>query len=222
MLPCSRRVRTSPYHPKLHCIGDDPAPIVQKSTAANYPPAPQTLVKSPANEVNGIDWLAQQNGGQFDPVLFGDFRDPQDSILNNAFGDFFNDAFPAQDFSSPYNTGDIPSPENKRDLMKEIEVRQNGGPDAATTTTMGCQEMMSVTLCTAVFDVDVGVDADADERDRARAQEKVDAGEANLDDLCDEFKAKARCSITGAVIDKKDADDILSLKTEGQGMQMNA
>ena len=52
---------------------------------------------------------------QFDPVLFGDYRDPQDNILsNNAFGDFFNDAFPTQDFSSPYNTGDFVSPPAKQ------------------------------------------------------------------------------------------------------------
>ena len=72
--------------------------------------------------------MAQQNDGQFDPVLFGDYRDPQDNLMNSAFGDFFNDAFPSQDFASPYNTGDVTSPSMKKDLIQEIEVRQDGEP----------------------------------------------------------------------------------------------
>ena len=77
--------------------------------------------------------MAQQNGGQFDPVLFGDYRDPQDSILNSNF-DFFNDALQSpQDFNSPYNTGEATeTPQSqKRDLMKEIEIVQNGEMDTS-------------------------------------------------------------------------------------------
>ena len=87
-------------------------------------------IKSP--NINGIDWLAQQNGGQFDPVLFGDYRDPQDNILNSSFDDFFNDAYPlGQDFTSPYNTGytTAPAHEPKHDLMKEIEIQQSGAAE---------------------------------------------------------------------------------------------
>lgn len=75
--------------------------------------------------------MAQQNGGQFDPILFGDYRDPQDNILNSSnFGGFFNDAFLSQDFSNPFNTADfIASPPPKRDLMKEVEIQQNGNDD---------------------------------------------------------------------------------------------
>ena len=89
-----------------------------------------TSTKSP--NINGIDWLAQQNGGQFDPVLFGDYRDPQDNILNSNFEDFFNDAYPlGQDFTSPYNTGYTAAPahEPKHDLMKEIEIQQSGAEE---------------------------------------------------------------------------------------------
>ena len=79
--------------------------------------------------------MAQQNGGQFDPLLFGDYRDPQENILNNSnFGGFFNDAFLAQDFNSPFNTGDaIASPPPKRDLMREIELQQSGTEDDYST-----------------------------------------------------------------------------------------
>ena len=85
------------------------------------------MAKSPAVDINGIDWMAQQNGGAFDPVLFGDYRDPHDNILNNnAFGDFFNDAFPSQDFGTPYYTGEAPP---RKDLMQEIEVQKNSNPN---------------------------------------------------------------------------------------------
>lgn len=84
------------------------------------------MAKSPAIDINGIDWMAQQNGGAFDPVLYGDYRDPQDNIINNnAFGDFFNDAFSSQDFGTPYHTGEAPP---KKDLMQEIEVQKNASP----------------------------------------------------------------------------------------------
>ena len=78
--------------------------------------------------MNGFDWMAQQNGGQFDPVLFGDYRDPQDNIVNS-FGDYFNDAFPINDFASPYNTGNMTSQQPKRDFMKEIDVQANRSPN---------------------------------------------------------------------------------------------
>lgn len=80
-------------------------------------------------EMNGLGWMAQQNGGQFDPVLFGGYRDPHESILNNYAPDFFSDAFNDGDFSMPYYTGDPVSPLIKRDSTQEFEVRQNGIED---------------------------------------------------------------------------------------------
>ena len=74
---------------------------------ADLTSVPPNDVKSSINDSNGIDWLAQQNGGQFDPVLFGDYRDPQENIMNTSLGEFFNDAFLTQDFTTPFNTGDI-------------------------------------------------------------------------------------------------------------------
>ena len=62
-------------------------------------------------------------------MLWGDYRDPQDNILNNNFDNFFNDAFQSPvDFTSPYNTGELlePPQPQKRNLMDEIEVQQNG------------------------------------------------------------------------------------------------
>lgn len=92
--------------------------------------SPGAIAKSLASDFNGIDWMAQQNGGQFDPELFGDYRDPQDNILNGEFGGFFSDAFPVQDFTSPFFTGDIATPAaQKRDLMQEVEKQRSGNDD---------------------------------------------------------------------------------------------
>ena len=46
-------------------------------------------------------------------------------------------------------------------------------------------------------------------RDRVQRSEKVQSGEADMDDLCTQLKAKARCSGSGAVIDQQDVDAIL-------------
>ena len=83
-------------------------------------------LKTPSSDLNGIDWMAQQNRGQFDPVLFGDYRDPQDNIPNNSFDDFFSDAFPFSDFANPFDVQEVtnPAPAPKQDLIKEIEVQQ--------------------------------------------------------------------------------------------------
>ena len=107
--------------------------------------APSDVAKSPAVDINGIDWMAQQNGGAFDPVLFGDYRDPQDNVLNsnNAFGDFFNDAF-TQDFGTPYYTGEAPP---KKDLLQEIEVQKNATP----STIMSEEEKKKYLPCDKVW-----------------------------------------------------------------------
>ena len=128
-------------------------PISQTMFVSNGSSASSSLLKSPDptnnnagfENIAGFDWMAQQNGGQFDPVLFNDYRDPQENIMNGEFGDFFNDAFLAQDFGSPFNTGEslsdplqqpAPAPTSitttastKPDLMKEVEAAQNANDD---------------------------------------------------------------------------------------------
>ena len=104
--------------------GNSRNPIPPATSDSNGASVPSNTLRSPSFDTNGIDWLAQQNGGAFDPVLFGDYRDPQDSILNN--NNFFNEAWLPQDFNSPYNLTDMSSPP-KRDLMKELEVQQESG-----------------------------------------------------------------------------------------------
>lgn len=168
------------------------------------------LAKSPSVDINGIDWMAQQNGGAFDPVLFGDYRDPQDNVLNNnTFGDFFNDAFPSQDFGTPYYTGDAPP---KRDLMQEVEVLKNAnpsevGPKENQKQPVACEKLWFV-YCRLVMMVTTLLTT-LPSRDRIQSSEKVQNGEADMDDLCSQLKAKAKCSGKGAIIDQADVDRIL-------------
>ena len=140
-------------------------PVSRTMYDSNTPSAPSAAMKAPGLE-NGIDWLAQQNGGQFDPVLFGDYRDPQDNIMNSNLGEFFGDAFFAQDFGTPFNTGELLSePQQSQqsmsppappmtDLMKECEAAQNANDDPATVVKeekpkqfIPCDKLWSVFLC---------------------------------------------------------------------------
>lgn len=97
-------------------------------------PIPRTMsetgesgnLETPAFDINGIDWFAQQNGNQFDPQLFGDYREPQENILSaEPYSDsFFTEAYALPDFSSPYNIAPSPAPP-KKDLVAQIDAKQN-------------------------------------------------------------------------------------------------
>lgn len=51
--------------------------------------------------------------------------------------------------------------------------------------------------------------ANTPDRDRVQRSRKVQMGEADMDDLCTQLKAKAKCSGSGAVISQSDVDAIL-------------
>jgi AP-1-like transcription factor len=96
-------------------------------TSGNF----QTLgfdFKTPSFDINGIDWFAQQNGNQFDPQLFGDYREPQNNILTGGLYDdtFFAEAFSLPEFNSasPFNLTASPAAP-KKDLVQEIDQKLN-------------------------------------------------------------------------------------------------
>ena len=109
---------------------ESPIPLAMSSSNT---PSSATMYPN-LGDFNGIEWMAQQNGGNFDPVLFGDYRDPQETIMSADFGDFFNDAFPITDFTNssnmnvPPNTNTMlePTLPPKKDLMQQIEDSQSG------------------------------------------------------------------------------------------------
>ncbi|KAI1625395.1 fungal AP-1-like factor [Exophiala viscosa] len=144
---------------------------------------------TPGLENNGINWLAQQNNNNFDPVLFGDYRETQDNILSQDFGAFFNDAYPLPDLGSPlHNYNDIVADQQpKGDLMRQVEDAKNGDVVPDTEKPMSCNKIW----------------------DRLQSMEKFRNGEIDIDNLCSELRAKAKCSEGGAVVDRKDVDKIL-------------
>lgn len=77
---------------------------------------------------NSLDWLTQQNGGNFDPVLFADYRDPVNEINAGINMSFFDDAFPMTtsfaDIESPFG-----SSLQKKDLVMEADRAENGEDD---------------------------------------------------------------------------------------------
>jgi AP-1-like factor len=165
----------------------------QASLSANEPGFAQFANVDLSN--TNFDWLAQQNGGQFDPQLFGGYREPQENILSNpSFDDFFNDALDA-DFFTPYNTA--PSPNGtKKNLIDEIDAKKND--DEPKDPSMNCTQIW----------------------EKLQACPKAQTGEFDLDGLCSELTKKAKCSGTGPVVGETDFDSILS-KYMGKDVSAN-
>ncbi|TVY62277.1 AP-1-like transcription factor napA, partial [Lachnellula suecica] len=162
-------------------------------------PIPRTMsenspgnLDTPAFDVNGIDWFAQQNGNQFDPQLFGDYREPQDNILSaDNFGDsFFSDAFAMPDFNSPFNAEPSPGPV-KKDLVTQIDEKQNEDEEVVPG-----EDTSKLLTCNTIWD-------------RLQACPKVKDGEFDLDVLCKDLQKKAKCSETGAVVNESDFNKIM-------------
>jgi len=169
---------------------DDPVPAaIKQCTKSSQTQQYQTI----STQSVSFDWLAQQNGGQFDPVLFSDYREPQDAILSQDFGTFFNDAFPSPDLGSPFqNLNDPPSSSApKKDLVSEIDRRLDDDDEVVPG-----EDTSQMMTCTKIWD-------------RLQSMEKFHNGQVDLDDLCTELRTKARCSESGPVINKKDVDAII-------------
>ncbi|KAL7938478.1 PAP1 domain-containing protein [Trichoderma chlorosporum] len=137
---------------------------------------------------NSFDWMVQQNnGGQFDPQLFGDYREPQENIMTNStFDDLFNDSVEA-DFFTPYNIAASPNLHKKTNLIDEIDAKQNADDDAAAKSNMSCNQLW----------------------ERLQACPNAQSGEFDLDGLCSELTKKAKCSGSGPVVAERDFDSIL-------------
>ncbi|EGE77501.1 bZIP transcription factor AP-1/Yap1 [Blastomyces dermatitidis ER-3] len=158
-----------------------------------------------ADGLLGIDWLAQQNGGQFDPVLFGDYRDPQDAVLSQDFGNFFNDALPFPEFGSSLqtfnelnnghaNTTASTTAPPKHDLLRQVDSILEGNHDEEVVPAEDRSQMLS---CTKIWD-------------RLQSMEKFRNGEIDVDSLCSELRTKARCSEGGVVVKHDDVEAIMS------------
>ncbi|KAI8965179.1 PAP1-domain-containing protein [Daldinia sp. FL1419] len=143
-------------------------------------------------DFSNLDWLSQQNGGQFDPQLFGDYREPQDNILSSATFDdsFFNDAFDV-DFTTPYN---VPAASNnnapKKNLIAEIDARKE------TEDTIVASNGKLLT-CNNIWE-------------KLQACPRVQSGDLDLDGLCSDLQKKAKCGGSGAVVDEHDFKAVMT------------
>ncbi|KAK2627906.1 hypothetical protein QTJ16_002552 [Diplocarpon rosae] len=152
-----------------------------------------------AIDVNGIDWFARQNNNQFDPQLFGGYREPQENILSNeAFGDsFFTDAFAfGGDFTSPFNMALSPAP--KKDLVAQIDEKQNINYEEVIPANTD-QKLNNTTIW-----------------DRLQSCPKVKDGEFDLDLLCKDLQKKAKCSEADALVNESDFNKIVKSYVDQQ------
>ena len=181
-------------------------------------PIPRTMSETPAGtfqepgfDVNGIDWFAQQNGNQFDPQLFGDYREPQENILSgdvyNADG-FFNDAF-AMEFNSPFNTATSPAT-SRKDKVPEEEEEVVPAEDPSQLLTCNTIWYESAAAPNGQRPPPSGLPANVrNSRDRLQSCPRVKEGEFDLDLLCKDLQKKAKCSETGAVVNESDFNKIM-------------
>ncbi|KAB8294093.1 hypothetical protein EYC80_009547 [Monilinia laxa] len=166
--------------------------IGEENTCSNINSAPGNN-ETAVFDVNGIDWFAQQNNNQFDPQLFGDYREPQNNVLSNdafALDDgFFADAFDMPDFNSPFN---VPSPmTTKKDLVQQIDEKQNADDEVVPA-----EDRSTMLSCNTIWD-------------RLQKCPKVKEGDFDLDNLCKDLQKKAKCSETGAVVNESDFQNIM-------------
>jgi AP-1-like factor len=170
---------------------NNPIPAVrQNSESASNTPSHANN----SDQALGLDLLAQQNGGQFDPVLFGDWREPQDAILSQDFGTFFDDAFPLPDLGSPshnFSEATKQPAAPKKDLIAEIDSKLDEDEEVVPG-----EDKSQMLTCNKIWD-------------RLQSMEKFRNGEIDVDNLCSELRTKARCSEGGVVVNQKDVEDIM-------------
>ncbi|KAI1259472.1 PAP1-domain-containing protein [Xylariaceae sp. FL1019] len=145
-------------------------------------------------DFTNFDWLSQQNGGHFDPQLFGDYREPQENVLGNSTFDdgFFNDAFDI-DFTAPFNAPALtsPKPAPKKDICAEIDARKE------TEDTIVPAANGKLLTCNNIWE-------------QLQGCPRVQAGDLDLDGLCSDLQKKAKCGGSGAVVDEQDFKAVMT------------
>lgn len=159
-------------------------------------------------DMNDLNFLSNTNNFQFDPQLFGGYREPQENILSTGFDDsFFNDAFDI-DFTTQYFA---PSPNPpKKDLMAQIDAAKNEDETELVQTKDGqyltCNKIWYVSVMPRHF---LGSIANKRCREKLQNCPSVQNGDFDLDGLCSDLQKKARCSGSGAVVDEKTFKDVM-------------
>ncbi|KAH7396755.1 transcription factor PAP1-domain-containing protein [Phaeosphaeria sp. MPI-PUGE-AT-0046c] len=174
--------------------GNPRNPVPRTMSQSDDKPSPAVInaAKSPTPQLNGFDYLANQNGGQFDPTLFGEYRDTQNAIIGDGdfTGGFFNDAFLNAGYGSPFHFGDTPAVQ-KPNPLEQIERIQDGEDEVVPG-----EDINSMLNCHKIWD-------------KLSSRPDFKDGTIDIDNLCSELRAKARCSESGVVVDHKDVEAAL-------------
>ncbi|KAK6536657.1 DNA-binding transcription factor yap1, variant 2 [Arthrobotrys megalospora] len=146
---------------------------------------------------NSFSWLAAQNGNVFDTSMFNDYRDPTavsagETNVNTAGMSYFDDAFPsAFDLTIP------PTPPVTAGEKTKPSAPGLNEDDDDDEEVVPADEPNSFLKCNQIWD-------------KVQSHPKFASGEIDMDNLCSELRAKAKCSEKGVVVDKKDVDKILN------------
>jgi len=158
-----------------------------------------------------MNWLTSSTNFQFDPQLFGDYRESQESVLASKGLDdsFFNDAF-EMDFTTPYNVAVPPVVQPKKGgLLDQIDAAKESDSDITTVTgqQLTCNNIWYGTpeysALTSLFV------ANKARREKLQSCPKVQSGDFDLDGLCSDLQKKAKCSGSGAVVNENDFKNVM-------------
>ncbi|KFY65739.1 hypothetical protein V496_02345 [Pseudogymnoascus sp. VKM F-4515 (FW-2607)] len=209
------------------------SPPLNASTSNTAAPTPASTTASASNnnantfDINSLDWLAAQNGNQFDPQLFGDYREPHDNILTGLYDDsFFSEAFAMPgDFSgSPFTldatpqTTTAPTPQTQHQQQHQPQQQQHQQHHQG-----GKRDLIGE--IDAQLDEDEVVPAESEMLTCTNMWEQIQAcpavqnGEIDMDSLCSQLQQKAKCSGEGPVIQETDFKDVLDTMFAPGGFQ---
>lgn len=177
--------------------------------------------------------LSAPSTANFDPVLFGDYRESNDAIVGGGdfTGGFFDDALNSApfDFGSPSNLFGIlqspqqtnstlnatksPAPAPSSNLMAEVEKTCGGGDDdygLPNVPMKQTQNPANLISCNSIWN-------------QLQSNPDFQEGKFDLDGLCSELRAKARCSESGVMVDQNHVDAALRKlgKKDEQGKQQD-
>lgn len=154
-----------------------------------------------------MSFLDSPGDFQFDPQLFGGYREPQQNVLSNGFDDtFFTEAI-SMDFTTPY-FAPSPAAPPKKDLMSQIDEEKN---EDHTELSGDGQVLTCNKIWYDLTDSQRICEHGTNDCHREKLQNcpKVQSGEFDLDGLCSDLQKKAKCSGSGAVVDEHTFEDVM-------------
>lgn len=167
-----------------------------------------------STDFNDMSWLAGQTNFEFNPTLFGDYREPQDNILASGGLDdsFFNDALEV-DFTTPFNMAPSPivtTSAKSNSLIAQIDAAKEGEFASSSIAAQAPPAADPRLTCNKIWYVFVACHHHStasavtnNDRERLQNCPKVQNGDFDLDGLCADLQKKAKCSGSGPVVDEK-------------------